>query len=65
MVGLLFPQVHVDQTKPCGISNQFNGAVKAKLFENVAAVVLNGFGADEKRFSDQYGLFFDPLFSFL
>jgi len=26
--------------------------VKAKLFENVAAVVLNGFGADEKRFND-------------
>ena len=37
MVGLIFPEVHVDQ---------------AKLFENVAAVVLNGFGADEKRFSD-------------
>jgi hypothetical protein len=52
IVGLLFPEVHVDQTKTCGISNQFNGAVKTKLFENVAAVVLNCFGADEKRFSD-------------
>ena len=52
IVGLLFPEVHVDQTKTCGLSTQFNVAVKTKLFENVAAVVLNCFGADEKRFSD-------------
>lgn len=43
-----FPFVHVYQAKPRGIASQVNGAVKAELFHEVAAVVLNRFGANEK-----------------
>ena len=52
--GSVFPEIHVDQAKFCGISNQFDGTVKTKLVHNVGTVVLNSLGADEKFFSNRF-----------
>lgn len=52
--GSVFPEIHVDQAKLCGISNQLDGAVKAELVHNIGAVVLNRLGADEKLFSNRF-----------
>ena len=45
---LAFPEVHVDQTKPCRIPDQFHGAVKAKLIHDIRSVIFNGL-RDGKR----------------
>ena len=40
---LLFPEIHIYKTEPCGVANQFDGTVEVKLVHDVGPVVFNGF----------------------
>lgn len=54
LASLFFPQVNIDQAEPRGIANQFYGAVQVEFIHDVGPVVLDGFGADEKSFSNLF-----------
>ena len=54
-VALFFPEINVDEAEFDGITDQINGAVKFQFAHNAGAVVFNGFGADEKSFTDFIG----------
>jgi len=51
---LFFPEIYIDETELCGITNQFDGAVKVKLVHDIGAVVFNGLGAYKKFFTNLF-----------